>query len=160
MPVTGTIAKVVDNGTFAIENGGSSLDVTSAVDPSSSGYFFLTSRSTLDIAAYLGISLKIAFIGSSNKLIVDSAANFGLHVGTTSYAGPLLQYFASTNSIDLKGIASTGLNLNYSSSSGDLQITGGAGKALATLAFQNSTLGAGTFHVASDNAGGTLLTHS
>jgi hypothetical protein len=67
VPVTGKIAAIVDDGTFVIENGGSSLDVTSAVAPSSSGYFFLTSRSTLEIAAYLGTSLKMAFIGSSNK---------------------------------------------------------------------------------------------
>jgi hypothetical protein len=136
VPVTGKIAAIVDNGTFVIENGGSSLDVTSAVAPSSSGYFFLTSRSALEIAAYLGTSLKMAFIGSSNKLIVDSAANFGLHVGTTSYAGPLLQYFKSTDAIDLKGIASAGLKLNYSASNGDLQIANSSGKAVATLAFQ------------------------
>jgi hypothetical protein len=51
------------------------------------------------------------------------------------------------------------LGLNYSAASGDLQIADSGGNALATLAFQNSTLGAGTFHVASDGAGGTLLTH-
>ena len=77
-----------------------------------------------------------------------------------SYTGSLLENFAAGDVIDLKGIASTGLGLNYSAASGDLQITGSSGNALATLAFQTSTLGAGTFHVASDGAGGTLLTHS
>jgi hypothetical protein len=158
-PYTGSIADVVDDGVFTIENGGSKLDISSAVDPSSSGYFLLTSQSTLEIAAYLGTALKIQFIGSSNKLTIDNAADFGLHVGTTSYAGPLLLGFGATDAVDLKGIASTGLVLNYSTT-GDLQITNSAGTALATLAFQNSSLGAGTFHVASDGAGGTLLTHS
>ena len=59
VPYTGSIADVVDDGTFVVENGGSSLDVTSAVDPSSSGYFLLTSQSTLEIAACLGTDLKI-----------------------------------------------------------------------------------------------------
>jgi hypothetical protein len=30
----------------------------------------------------------------------------------------------------------------------------------ATLSFQNSSLGSGTFHVVSDSSGGVLLTHS
>jgi hypothetical protein len=156
---TSTVPNVVDNNVVAIESG-SSLDVSAAVDPSSSGYFLLTSQSTLEIAAYLGTGLKIQFIGSSNKLTVDSAANFGLKVGSASYAGPLLLGFGATDSIDLKGIAPTGLGLNYSAASGDLQITGSGGSALATLAFQNSSLGAGAFHAASDGAGGTLITHS
>jgi hypothetical protein len=160
VPVAGSIADVVNDGVFGIENGGSSLDVTSAVDPSSSGYFLLTSQSTLEIAAYLGTGLKIQFIGSSNKLTVDNTANFGLNVGSASYAGPQLLGFGATDSIDLKGIAPTGLGLNYSAATGDLQITGSGGSALATLAFQNSALGAGTFHAASDGAGGTLITHS
>jgi hypothetical protein len=81
-------------------------------------------------------------------------------VGTASYAGPLLESFTTGDTIDLKGIASTGLTLNYSATSGDLQIANSTGAAVATLAFQNSTLGTGTFHVASDGSGGTLLTHS
>ncbi len=61
--------------------------------------------------------------------------------------------------IDLKGIASAGLGLAYTPTSGDLQITG-SGKALATLAFQNSRSRCRPFHAASDGAGGTLITHS
>jgi hypothetical protein len=143
-------------------NVGGTLDVSRAVDPSSSGVFFLTGQGDLEIGEILGGgNLKMQFLGSnsSNRLTIDNAADFGAQVGTTSYAGPLLEGFIAGDGVDLKGIASAGLNLAYSATSGDLQITGN-GKALATLAFQNSSLGAGAFHMASDGAGGTLITHS
>jgi T5SS/PEP-CTERM-associated repeat protein len=143
-------------GTISLSAG--TLDVTSAVDPSSSGSFLLMGASNLEIAACLGTNLKIQFIGSSNKLTIDQPTNFGLNVGTASYAGPLLEGFGPTDSIDLKGIVATAFN--YSTTSGDLQLTGSGGSALTTLLFQNATLGAGSFHLASDGAGGTLLTHS
>jgi hypothetical protein len=119
-------------------------------------------KASLEIAAILGLGTKIQFLGSapSNELIIDKATSFGLHVGTASYAGPLLENFAAGDIIDLKGIASTGLRLAYTAASGELQVTGSSGSVLATLAFQNSSLGVGTFHSASDGAGGTLITHS
>jgi hypothetical protein len=95
----------------------------------------------------------------TNKLIIDNAANFGTHVGTTSYAGTLLENFAGGNVIDLKSIASAGSALAYSAASGELQIAAG-GVAIATLLFQNSSLGAGAFHAVTDGFGGTLITHS
>jgi uncharacterized repeat protein (TIGR03803 family) len=161
MTNTESIPNLVDNGTVAIASGGS-LDVSSAVDPSSSGIFQLTGNASLKIASILGTGLKIQFLGRAptNKLTLDSAANFGTQIGTASYASPLLESFTAGDTIDLKGIASAGLKLAYTSATGDLQIAGSAGNALATLAFQNSTLGAGTFHSASDGAGGTLITHS
>ena len=153
-----TIASVTDDGTLAIASG-SSLDVSSAVAPSSTGIFQLTGKSSLEIAALLGSGAKIQFLGSapSNDLIIDKAASFGTNVGTASYVGPLLEDFAAGDTIDLKSIAAT--EFAYATN-GDLQLTGSGGTALATLAFQNSTLGTGTFHLASDGAGGTLLTHS
>ena len=161
--VTGTesIANILDNGTVSIASGGS-LDVSSAVDPASTGIFQLTGNASLEIASILGAGLKIQFLGSAptNKLTVDSAVNFGTQVSTASYVGPLLESFAAGDIIDLKGISNTNLNLAYTSATGDLQITGSSGNPLATLAFQNSTLGAGTFHAASDGVGGTLITHS
>jgi hypothetical protein len=150
---------MVDDGTVAMASG-ASLDVSS-VDASSYGIFQLT-KASLEIDAVLGSNLKIQFLGSdpSNKLIVDSAAKFGLQVGTKSYSGPLLEGFAAGDVVDLKSIASAGLGLSYSATSGDLQITNSAGAGVATLLFQNSSLGTGTFHLASDGSGGTLLTHS
>jgi hypothetical protein len=154
-----TVPNVLDNGFILV---GGSLDVSSAVDPTSSGIFFLTGKSDLEIASILGgANLKIQFVGSnsSNRLIIDSAAQFGENVGSSSYVGPLIQGFIAGDTIDLKSVASAGLGFAYTAASGDLQLTG-SGKALATLAFQNSSLGAGTFHLASDGAGGTLITHS
>ncbi len=155
-----TVATVVNNGTAAIASGGS-LDVSSAVDPTSSGVFQLTGNAALEVATALGTKEKIQFLRGTtgNELIVDKASSFGTNVGSTSYSGALLENFTAGEVIDLKGIASTGLQLAYSTASGDLQITGG-GSALATLMFQNSTLGSGTFHTASDDSGGTLVTHS
>jgi len=156
---TNSVANIVDNGFINVAG---SLDVSSAVDPTSSGAFLLTGQSNLEIASILGGgNLKMQFIGSNstNRLIIDNAAQFGENVGTPSYVGPVIQGFLAGDTIDLKGIASTGLVSSYTAASGDLQITGG-GKTLATLAFQNSTLGAGTFHLASDGSGGTLITHS
>ncbi len=138
------------------------LDISSALDPASTGIFNLTTKGALEIASYLGTKAKIAFLGTTpaNQLTIDSAASFGLAVGTKSYAGPLLEDFKAGDVIDLKGIASTGLKLTYTAATGLLQIASSGGAALATLKFQNGTLGKGSFHTATDNAGGTLLTHS
>jgi hypothetical protein len=159
--IGGTISNLLNDGLVNIVSG-TSLDISSAVNPASTGIFELTNKGSLEIASLLGTNVKIKFLGTTpaNKLTIDSAKNFGLHVGTTSYKGPLLEDFKAGDVIDLKGIASTGLKLNYSPTTGDLQITASGGGVVATLEFQNSSLGAGSFHTATDNAGGTLLTHS
>jgi hypothetical protein len=161
--VTGsqTTANLLNDGTVAIGSG-ASLDVTSAIDPASIGIFELTSKGSLEIASLLGTNVKMEFLGTTpaNKLTIDDAANFGRHIGSTSFAGPLLEDFKAGNIIDLKGIASTGLKLNYTPTTGDLHITTSTGGVITTLQFQNASLGAGSFHVASDSTGGTFLTHS
>jgi hypothetical protein len=68
--------------------------------------------------------------------------------------------FGPGDSIDLLGVHSTGAGINYSASTGGLTITATNGGPLAMLSFQNSSLGPGTFHTASDGHGGTLITHS
>jgi hypothetical protein len=161
--VTGSysLPNIIDNGTIAITNG-ASLAISSALDPSSSGIFQLTGQSTLEIAAALGTNAKIQFLGSAptNKLTIDSAANFGTGVGTAAYKGLLLQDFTAGDVIDLKGIASAGLQLAYTATSGILQVTKSGGGAAASLLFDKSTLGAGSFRVAADGSGGSLITHS
>ncbi len=152
-----TTASLLNAGTVAIASGGS-FDVSS-VDPASSGIFLLQGNASLEIAAALGSACKIQFLGTTNKLTVDSAASFGTQIGTPSYAGPLLENFAAGDVIDLRGIATSGLGLSYSAASGALQLTGSGG-AVATLLFQNATLGTGAFHAAADGAGGTLITRS
>jgi hypothetical protein len=52
------------------------------------------------------------------------------------------------------------LNPSYACSTGLLQTMPSVGAAIATLKFQNSTLGGGIFHAAIDYAGGPMLTHS
>jgi hypothetical protein len=154
----GILATVVNNGTIVAGNSGG-LDIYSSIDPSSSGIFQLTGKSELEIAAYLGKNLKIQFLGSTptNELIVDNPANFGVNVGSPAYAGPLLEGFTAGDEILLKGIGNP--VLSYSTLTGELQLTS-AGKPVATLLFQNSSLGAGTFHVTSESGSNYLITHS
>jgi hypothetical protein len=69
---------------------------------------------------------------AASRFNLKQSAGTRTNVGTASYAGPLLEDFAAGDTIDLKGIVATGLN--HSTSSGDLQLTGSGGSALATLA--------------------------
>jgi hypothetical protein len=146
---------VLDNGTLIIAG---SLNVTSAINPSSTGLFQLGSGATLDVSADLGTQTQIDFL-AADKLAVDKSASFGINVGTSSYAGPQLQNFAAGDTIDLKDFGFTGAALNYNSSTGVLQLSNTASQA-ASLSFQAPSLGAGIFHVASDGASGVLITHS
>jgi hypothetical protein len=159
--VSGMVANMLDAGVVDIQNG-TSLDITGAVNPSSAGIFQLTGKAALEIASLLGTKTKIAFLGSApaNQLIIDHPADFGLHAGTDSYKGPLLEDFGVGDSIDLKGIGSKGLDTYYNAASGVLQVTTSNGGIVASLQFQNSSLGLGDFHLASDNTGGSLLTRS
>jgi autotransporter passenger strand-loop-strand repeat protein len=159
--VTGadTVATLLNNGTVVIGSH-DSLDITSAVDPDSTGIFDLTNKGSLVIASLLGTDVKIAFLGTTpgDRLTITNPADFGLNVGSSSYEGPLLEDFKVGDVIDLKGVSSTGLKLNYNPATGDLQVTSSSGGVAASLQFQESSLGSGTFHTASDKAGGTFLT--
>jgi hypothetical protein len=150
-----TAPSVLDNGTLAIAG---SLVVSSAVDPSSTGLFQLGSGATFDVAADVGTQSRMSFLASS-ELLIDNAATFGANVGTSSYTGPQLQNFVSGDTIDLKSFGSAGVTLNYDASTGVLQVASGSSQ-LASLDFQNSSLGSGAFHAATDGATGILITHS
>lgn len=154
------IAEIADNGTVSISSG-CSLDVTSALDASSAGIFLLQTKASLEIAAALGSGAKIQFLGAApaNRLTLDAVASFGTHAGSAAYVGTLLEGFGPGDSIDLKGVSSVGIGVSHASMTGRLQIAHG-GSAFATLLFQNSTLGGGTFHAVSDGVGGTLITRS
>ncbi|MBV9520160.1 MAG: VCBS repeat-containing protein [Hyphomicrobiales bacterium] len=110
----------------------------------------------LDIAGTLGAA-SIAFQGIGSALLIDNAATFGSNVGTSSYTGPQLQDFVTGDKVDLKNIASTGAAFTYNPSTGLLQVTNGLNQ-VATLDFQNSTLGNRTFQLTSDGGTGTLVT--
>jgi len=135
-----------------------SLAVTAVIDAASSGTILLDSSATIDVAAALGTNVQISFSAASG-LIIGAAGSFGVNVGTASYAGPLLDNFGTGASVDILDIGATGAALSFNSATGVLQITNGAGQD-ASLDFQTSSLGSGSFHAASDGGSGTLLTHS
>ena len=94
---------MLDNGTLNIAG---SLVVSSAINPTSIGLFQLQSGATLEAAAATGTNTKINFLGSS-QLTIDNVSSFGTNVGTSSYAGPLLEDFVNGDKIDLKQFSST-----------------------------------------------------
>ena len=86
---------------------------------------------------------------------------FGTGVGGSSYAGPPIENFVAGDTIDLHSFSATGAALPYNPANGLLQITNGSSQ-VATLDFQNSTLGTGSpnFSFASDGSGGIKITHT
>jgi hypothetical protein len=149
----GNVATIANNGTINVK---ASLDVSSAIDPGSSGVFQLTGGAALEVASAIGSNARIAFLTPS-RLTIDNPLSFGSGIGSSSYAGPQLQGFAKGDTIDLRQFSPAGAIGIYNSSSGLLQISN-SGHQLASLEFSASTLGAGTFHFASDGGGGTLVT--
>jgi hypothetical protein len=146
------------NGTISIAG---SLNVSTAIDPSSTGLFQLGNGATLEVAAATGAQTQINFLSSSqlgnSELIVDNAASFGTNVGTTSYAGPQLQDFVTGDKIDLKNFSSAGVTLNYNSSTGVLQVSNSANQK-ASLDFQTASLGSSGFQATGDGANGIFIT--
>jgi hypothetical protein len=145
---------ILDNGTVSISG---SLDVSTAIDASSTGLFQLGSGATLEVAAATGTTTQINFQGSSSELIIDNAASFGTNVGTESYAGSQLQNFVPGDAIDLKNFSSAGVTLSYNASTGVLQVSNGANQ-VASLDFQTSSLGGAGFAAVSDGGSGILIT--
>jgi hypothetical protein len=150
-----TAPSVLDNGTITVTG---SLDASTAIDPSSTGLFNIGNGASLEVAAATGAQTQMSFV-SNSRLVIDSAASFGINVGASSYSGPQLQDFTSGDTIDIKNFSVTGAALNYNAATGALQISNNAAQA-ASLAFQTSSLGSGVFHVASDGASGIFITHS
>ena len=141
-----------------VEATGGTLDLAGSVDPASSGLFAINTASLLEIAADTGTTNTMRFIGSSGELAIDAVAQFGTHVGQASYTGPLIENFGAGGSIDLKNMGFAGAIIdNYAPGTGLLQLRNGA--VVATLAFQNSSLGAGSFHIDDDGSGHVLVSH-
>jgi hypothetical protein len=145
-----SIANVTVNGGLAISG---SLDVTTAVNAASTGAFHLGSGSVLEVAAATGSQTAMDFSGAS-QLAVDNAALFGTGIGGTSYLGSQLENFGAGDSIDIHNFSASGATLAYDPTSGLLQLANGG--ELATLDFQQSTLGSGSFHLAADASGSGL----
>ena len=148
-----SIANVTDNGSLVVAG---SLHVSTAVSSTSTGQFDLQAGGLLEVAADAAANSQIDFLGAS-QLTIDNAALFGTGVGGSSYAGPLLENFVTGDTIDLHSFSATGAALLYNPADGLLQITNGSSQ-VATLDFQNSTLGTGSFSFASDGSGGIKIT--
>lgn len=148
------IATVLNDGKLEVAGG---LIASAAVDPASTGVFLLDGGATLELAQALGADARISFMTGS-KLVVNHAAAFGQNIGTSNYAGPLLQNFGCAT-IDIKDFGFGGLTMSYTKGSGLLQLSNSAHQ-VATLDFQNSGLGVGTFHVSGDGGSGVLVTHA
>ena len=73
--------------------------------------------------------------------------------------GRCLKTLSLGDTIDLHSFSATGAALLYNPADGLLQITNGSGQ-VATLDFQISTLGTGSFSFASDGGGGIKITNS
>ena len=150
-----TIANLTVNGALTL---GGSLDVTGAVSVGSAGAFDLNASAVLELAAATGSQTAVSFLGAS-ELVVDNAALFGTGVGGTSYQGSQLEDFGAGDSVDIRNFLALGATLAYDSTSGLLQISNGSQQ--ATLDFQQSTLGGGSFQIGADASGsGVLITLS
>jgi hypothetical protein len=150
-----SIGTVANDGTLTLD-AGTTLAVTGAVDPASSGIFELDTDSILRIAADSGTGDRMQFLGSA-ELVVEHAAQFGIDVGTAVYAGPLIEDFGAACTIDLKDIGSAGATMDYNAATGLLQIDSGAGT--ASLLFDTTNLGSGVFHLGNDGSGHLMVTH-
>jgi hypothetical protein len=154
-----SIANVTINGGLMLggfsgsSSGSGSLDVTTAVNAASTGSFDLNPGAVLEVAAATGSQTAVDFMGAS-QLAVDNAALFGTGIGGTSYLGSQLENFGAGDSIDIHNFSASGATLAYDPTSGLLQLANGG--ELATLDFQQSTLGSGSFHLAADASGSGL----
>jgi hypothetical protein len=91
-------------------------------------------------------------------LTVDTAAKFGSNIGTSTFAGPLIQSFGTNDAMNFKDLLEAGLSLNYASTTGVLELEQGTA-VVAEVQFQTSSLGIGSFHINPDSTGHTILTH-
>ena len=150
-----TIANVTDNGSLVAAG---SLHVTTTVTSTSAGQFELQAGASLEVASDSAANSQIDFLGAS-QLAIDNAALFGTGVGGSSYAGPQLEDFGVGDIVDLHSFSAAAAALLYNPASGLLQVTNGSSQ-VATLDFQNSTLGSGSFSFAPDGSGGVKISHS
>ena len=143
-----TIASVTDDG---------SLVITGALPAATYQIGAAGGGGTLEVASAPSAASPISFLGNS-KLIIDSAGGFGANIGNASYSGPLLEGFVSGDTIDIKSFSAANASYTYNSVTGLLQVVNGS--QTASLDFQTSTLGSGTFSLASDGGTGVDVTLS
>ena len=156
-----SVSSIVNNGTIFIAPS-ATLQVTGSVDATSTGVFQLNAGSILEIAANAGNGDKIKFLGTG-EVIVDHAISFGTTgsaaASPTNYTGPLIGLFVTGDKIDLQDVTFNGTTLSYNGGTGLLSVVSGS-VTKASLLFDKTTLGTGSFHSANDGGGHVLITHS
>ncbi len=151
----GTVSALRNDGALDVKG---ALDVTGAIDPASTGLFTMGDAATLEVASLLGGGTRMQFL-SNSRLVIAQAGSFGAGAAGGSYAGPLLEGFNAGDVIDIKDFGAAGSTAAYDGATGLLQLSNGASQA-ASLQFQASSIGGGSFHVAGDGAGGCLVTRA
>ena len=156
-----SLASLSDSGRLTVAQ---SLDVSASIVPAGGGTIALASGAALSVQSVLGQGPSFVFSGE-NVLTVAAPTAFGLNIGASNYAGPLLENFGASDTVDLRGIAPAAsrvkLGLAYTAATGLLTVesaTAGA-PALASLQFQPASLGGGSFHLTQDGDI-MVLTHS
>jgi hypothetical protein len=151
-----TINTLATGGTLIVTG---SVDVATELDPAARGLLSLGAGATIEVASVLGAGPAISFL-RNNTLVVDDGSKFGVFLGVPTPVGPLLQNFGTDSAIDLRDLPLAGvIVLDFFPGSGQLRVGHGSGDPVATLLFQTSSLGPGSFHIGADGVGGTLLTH-
>ena len=151
---TGSAATLGNNGVVDVRG---ALNITTAIDPASTGLFTIENGASLEVASVFGGGTQMQFM-SSSSLVIDAAGSFGAGVGSASYNGPLLEGFGAGDTVDIKDFSPAGSTFSYDGTTGMLQLFNGASQA-ANLRFSDSSLGGGSFQVAGDGGSGVLVTH-
>ena len=136
--LTGSFA---NSGTISVSSG--TLDAASLVN---GGTVTLGGSSTLRLAGADALGGTVAFGGGANRLAFGSAG----------FDSAMLQGFRYGDTVDLGGLA-YGPALALSLQGSTLSVTRGA-TTVASFGLQGTGYGANQFELASDGAGGTLLT--
>ena len=149
----GNIATVLDNGIINVTG---SLTVSSAIDAASSGVFQLHHRRLPGCRRGAGHGNTDGIRGqqrTAGRQRIVLRHQRGHILLCRTIAGTI----GSGDLVDLKQFGATGAALQFDTTTGILQLTNSAAQR-ASLAFQTSSLGSGTFHAVSDGSTGLLLT--
>ena len=147
------IATLQASGTVIVA---SSLDVTSALDPTGGGTLQVAASATLEVASAVGAGNTIS-LGAGAKLVIDTAADFGTGQGTAGYSGDVIAGFVQGDVIDLADVSYASATIqSYTPGTNQLQV--GDGTHTADLSFAAGAPGLpGTLVLGNDSNGGTVV---
>jgi hypothetical protein len=102
-------------------------------------------------------SQTVTGLGGGDTLIGGGLTGIDFKDASANLNGSVIQAFTASDIIDFTDMASASAKVTYTG--GKLSVTDGTHGAVLSLAFA-STPSSGSFHIASDGAGGTKLTWS